>query len=291
VKKILVVSAMAVAGAAGLANAQVDNSVQLQLRFVEITPSPAAPAGTVTRSNTANSTATVTGSGAANRTRTFELQYTMTDGSGATFPAGLVSGTLNITGATGATYSQALLTNNQARVGGTTPLWPGPGATATTQTDTSGAAAGPLAGAAGMERPYRGGFATANNNADPSNGVAGPTGILNIVPLAISQTLTSPMHNAAGAFWFAIYEFNIAFPDGFGGSTASPLQYTITAHFNPDASTQAAFGFFNDGVAVPVTSTNGTNGVVTFGVVAVPAPASVALLGLGGLVAARRRRA
>jgi len=272
VKTFLVLSAAVVAGAAGLANGQaVDNTVQLRLRFVEITPHPADPTQTITRSATANTGTPVAG---ADRTRTFELQYSLSDGNGTTFPAGLVSGTFNITGAAGATYSQALLTNLQARTGGTTPLALG-------STDTSGPASGPLAGAAGMERPFRGGFATAGNNADPSNGVVGPTGILTIVPLAISQTLSSPITNN----WYGVYEFNVNFPNAF---SAAP--YTITAAFQPDPVTGATFGFFNDGVATPVTSTNSTSATVSFAVAAVPAPASVALLGLGGLVAARRRR-
>jgi len=263
------------AAVCSVTNAQtVDNSVQLRLRLVEITPHPADPTQTLTRAATANTgTGVFLGADPASRTRTFEVQYSLSDGNGTTHPAGLVSGTLNITGAAGVTYSQALLTNLQARTGGASALPLG-------GTDTSGPATGPLAGAAGMERPFRGGFSTAGNNADPANGTVVPSGIISIVPLAISQTLSSPITNQ----WFAIYEFNVLIP-----LIYLPPQYTIAAALQPDPGTGAAFGFFNDGVATPVTSTNALGAGVTFSVF-FPSPGVLTVLLASGLACAGRQR-
>ncbi len=290
-KTFLVLSALAVVGAAaGLANAQ-DNSVQIQLRVVEQLYGGVGGASTgnnFTRANIANVGTLVSG---ASRTRTFEIEYTMTNGNGTTFPAGLVSGVINITGPTG-TYSQALLTKGQAQAFNSTTNPQANQPRTLGSADTSGPTTGSSASgnpSTGVHEPYRGGFSpNRGNNADASNGTAGPTGILSIVPLALTQTLANPITPN----WYSVYSFSVVIPNNFGGPDAAhPQNFTIHVGFAPDAQTQSLFGFFDDGVPTPVTSTNGLGADLNIPAVAVPAPASVALLGLGGLIAARRRRA
>lgn len=207
--------------------------------------------------------------------RRFVLEYNVTDASGATFPAGLVASAINLTlsstgGAGVSTLAPALLTRFQANTNnGLTP----PNATS----DASGSPTGASVGVRGVHRPYRGGFAVVGNNADPSNGTAGTANglpaLLTILPLAISQT----DQNVPGAF-YGLFSFELTNFSGAGNIVIS-------------ASTDSAgFGYFDDGVAVPVTQA-GTFSTTFTQSVNIPAPASAALLGLGGLVAARRRRA
>jgi len=272
VKKFVVLSALAVAAAAGTTFGQggiVDNTVGLTLQIVQVTGTNNTGTG-YTRGTVGG---VAGGPVAPGTTLLFEVQYTMSDTGNGTFPAGLVSGVLNITGSAG-TYGFGALTKTQAGTGGAVP------ATA----DKSGPPTGALAGAAGLEKPYRGGFSTAGNNADPSNGTIGANGISSIVPLAISQTLANPL-SGTGNGWYMLYMFSVTVP-----ASGAQTPFTISADFAADPGTGSKFGFFDDGVATPDTSNNTTAGTVSFPVT-VPAPASAALLGLGGLVAARRRRA
>ncbi len=284
-KLSIIVLTAVVMGAGCSAYAQVDNSVQIQLRFVEqLYGGNGGPStgGNFTRSGTANVGSAV-GPFPGNRTRTFEIEYTMTNGSGATFPAGLVSGVISITGPVG-TYSQALLTKAQAQVFNATtnptanqPRLLGSG-------DTSGPTTGSSASgnpSTGVHEPYRGGFSpNRGNNADASNGTVGPNGILSIVPLALTQTLANPITPN----WYGLFSFSVVIPDNFGN-----MPFVIHAGFVPDAQTGALFGFFDDGVPTPVTSTNGLGADLTIPVI-FPAPGTLAVLGLGGLIASRRRR-
>jgi MYXO-CTERM domain-containing protein len=207
-------------------------------------------------------------------TRRFEIQYRLVDlnAADAFVPAGLTSGNLRIV-ASGGTLERAILSKNEARnpSGGL----PAVGTSVNLDTDNSiisGVAGSPWRG---MHQPFRGGFTTASDNTLPANGALSPDGMTlsQITPLTLSQS----DQNDGG--WYGLYSVNFI-------PTAGTGQINIS--FDADATTQQRFGFFSDGSPVPVTSGVATTDSAT---IVVPAPGAFALLGLGGLIAARRRRA
>ncbi len=280
-------AAVIAALAAAPALAVHDNSVQVQLRIVEQLyngQGGAATGGNFTRSLTVNTGTTILPlPGPANRTRTFEVEYTLTNGSGATHPAGLAGGIVNITGP-GASYSQALLTRAQAQLFDMTtnptanqPTVPG-GADNSGPTTGSSASGNPSLGVHGS---YRGSFSpNRGNNASQSNGTPGANGILSIIPIAFTQTLSAP----TAPDWYGLYSFSVVVPDSFSGD------FVIHADFSPDPTTHDAFNFFDDGVPGAVISNNIVGTAVHMTVFAVPAPGSLVVLGMAGLVISRRRR-
>ncbi len=87
----------------------------------------------------------------------------------------------------------------------------------------------------------------------------------------------------AGSYWLGGSEFNSEFADGWA-MTGS--QFESGEFGDIDLNVNGAFA----GSQVAGNLDTGNEPVVWFKVTVVPAPASVALLGLGGLVATRRRR-
>lgn len=263
--KKFAVSALAIAALAGVAQAQ---PVRLELRLVPQT-------GTVATSVVdAASSAEIT---AAGQSRRFEIQYRILDliDTDDIFPAGLTAGQMNVTvaGGVNATFSRALISRFEAQQAGGTPP---------TSPDASGAPTGALAGATGMHRPFRGGIpAPSPNNTHPSNGTIAANGITGITPLTLSQP--DQGNNNPGE-WYGLYSFDFLFNSGANGN------YTITAEFVADAGTGNRFAFFSDANPSPVQSTNATAGTIVQSVNVIPAPGAMALLGAGGLMAARRRR-
>ncbi len=270
--KKFAVSALAVAALAGSAMAQggATNDVQLQLRLVP-------QHGVLDTTTGIIDDAAPTAFTAAGQVQRYEVQFRLVDlnTGDAFFPAGLTSGNLRITitGGANSTLSRALLSRFEAQQAASTPP---------SSPDLSGPPTGAFAGATGMHKPYRGGIPSpAPNNDNPANGIfnASNSEISGITPLALSQS----DQNVADA-WYGLYSFDITAGSGLGSGAI-----TITAGFDADAGTGNRFGFFNDGDPVPVTSQNaqGATANLPFNI---PAPGTLALLGLGGLVAGRRRR-
>lgn len=149
----------------------------------------------------------------------------------------------------------------------------------------------PLDDTTGLIGQFRGGVTA---NSDPANAGGGALGnSWGIVPLALSApdhrswtngTTGNPSAantNAGTAVW-AIFSFDFVYQGGQVDFRASALA---------DAGTGNRFGYFARTGAtnnpIPQTSNLANDGTISF----VPAPGAAALLGLGGLIAARRRRA
>lgn len=276
--KKFTVSALAVAALAGSAIAQ---PVRMEFRIVPQTGTPPATVndGPLT---TAGTPITLSGT---ERTQRYELQYRILDliPNDDVFPAGLTAAEIDITVSNPASgsFARAQLSRFEAQLAGTVPP---------TTSDSSGLPSGAAIGRAGLHSPYRGGMSNQNDNTLPANGTpdvrAGVVGIFSVLPLAISQTNQgNPDVGSPNDAWFGLYSFTFTAADLFSGSV------TITAQAKADPNTQNSFGYFNDGMAVPVTSSNSVPGVTHLNIVAIPAPGAAALVGLGGLVAFRRRRA
>ena len=263
--KKFAVSALAIAALAGVAQAQ---PVRLELRLV---PQTGTLPGAITD---AASSAPITDVG---QSRRFEVQYRILDldANDDIFPAGLTAGQMNVTiaGGIAGTFSRALISRFEAQQAAGTPP---------TTSDTSGNPTGALAGATGMHRPFRGGIpAPSPNNTHPSNGTIATTGITGITPLTLAQP--DQGNNNPGE-WYGLYSFEFAYNSGANGN------YTITAEFVADSGTGNRFAFFSDANPSPVQSSSATAGTIVQNVNVIPAPGAMALLGAGGLMAARRRR-
>lgn len=272
--KKFAVSALAIAALAGTALGQgtSTNQVRLELRLVSQIGTPSNPASPVTSFDRADGRHEDSSSGLG-VARRFEVQYRLVDldGNDAFVPAGLTSGNLRIV-ATGGTLERAILSKNEARnpSGGLPPV----GQSVNLDTDNS-VISGTATAFRGLHAPYRGGVpAPAPNNDNAANGVfsAGNSVLSGITPLSLSQT----DQNDGG--WYGLYSFNFLPTAGSG---------TVDVSFDADAMTGNRFGFFTDGDPVPVTSPVAQGDTNT---ILVPAPGAMALLGLGGLIAGRRRR-
>lgn len=290
-KKVAVFSAVALLALAGSANAQSSlGGATLELRIV---PVDGTAATGLTRPG-ANADVLATDS---NRTRRFEVQYRIVDPNG--IAAGLSSMQFNITsslsgGTVGRTVDRAALTRFQGQTGNLNPGNTGL-PVSVGGSDTTGASA---TGHTGLHRPYRGGVpAPAPNNNNAANGIpvlgvagapsVGNPGINLITPLALSQT----DQNDGG--FYGLYSFTVTVGDSSLGTDSDNDGFVIvnlSAAAIPDGQTGNAWGGFEDGNPVPQTSTLRSNGSASFRV-EIPAPGSLALIGLGGLVATRRRRA
>jgi MYXO-CTERM domain-containing protein len=270
--KKFAVSALAVAALAGtaLGQGQTTNQVRLELRLVSQTGLPGT--SPVQSFDVAQHPDTSSGLGVARR---FEVQYRLVDldPNDAFVPAGLTAGQLRIV-ATGGTLERAILSKNEARnpSGGLPPI----SQSVNLDTDTSPISGNMTIGPfRGLQAPFRGGIpAPAPNNDNAANGTfsAGNTVLSGITPLSLSQT----DQNDGG--WYGLYSFNFLPTAGTGN---------VEISFDADPQTGNRFGFFTDGDPVPVTSPVATGDSAT---ILVPAPGAMALLGLGGLIAGRRRR-
>jgi uncharacterized protein (TIGR03382 family) len=272
--KKFVVPALAVAALAGSALGQgmTTDQVRLELRLVSQT-------GTVGTSVQSFDVATHPDTSSSNPRR-FEVQYRLVDlnTADAFNPAGLTSGNLRIV-ATGGTLERALLSRFESgNPTAGTPALPPVSTPVNLTTDTSIAAGN---GAQGLHRPYRGGIpAPQPNNTNAANGIfeSGNTVLRGITPLSLTQTdQYSPTDPDGG--WYGLYSFNFLPTAGAG---------TVVISFDADMTSGNRFGFYTDGDPVPVTSPVATGDNAN---IQVPAPGALALLGLGGLVAGRRRRA
>jgi len=300
--KKFAVSALAIAALAGSAMGQ---PVRFELRLVPQSGTVTSPAGL----GVTDLAATPNIGANADRTRRFELQYRVLDLDPNDFDfltgnpfvaAGLTAASINITvgNTTAGSFDRAQISRFEATTN--TPTTP------PSSTDQSGLPTpASAAGRAGLHAPYRGGLQNANDNTLPANGrivtnaafpaatggtPAGPvtTGIMGFVPLSISQNNQGAVNfGSDNMAWFGLYSFTFTAANGFGGSGTN---VTITAAAEADPNTANSFAWFNDGFAVPVTSGNSTSATQTFQVSAIPAPGAFALLGLGGLIAGRRRR-
>jgi len=288
-KKVLL-SAMVVAALTGSAMAQ--NDARFELRLVRQIGTPGNPGSSnpvVDVADPLNTVACVAGD-----TLRFELQYRIFDLNidDDNIPAGLSSATINIVSA-GGTLLRAQLSRNEGGSVATNPVSPDASGLPTgTTTTTDPAFSGPNSARRGLHAPFRGGMANASLNDLPSNGIvnvdanpdpglyapgSGNT-LLSITPLAIAQPNQGTSVGAEST-WYGLYSFNYVC-----GSANDQILVSAVA----DAQTGNRFGYFADGNPVPVTSNNAIGGFYN---IVVPAPGAAALLGLGGLIAARRRRA
>lgn len=284
--KKAVLSALVVAALAGTATAQ----VSLELRLVRQTGTPANPgASNPVNDVDVNSSVTTT----AGSVLRFEVQYRIlnlvkdadfdfVDDDGV-LPDGLSAATLQVSSINGSgSFAAAQLSRNEGQLAGIEQP---------PTSDTSGIGGLPNSVRRGLHNPYRGGLADANDNSLPSNGIF-LAGSFQFTPVAIAAThqgnpnnlpISDPrsgdINSNADETWFGLYTFNFTV----GGSNT-----VINVGAIADLDTGNRFGYFNDSSAVPLSSPNA--GTASYEII-VPAPGSVALLGLGGLLVARRRRA
>lgn len=291
-KKFAVLSAMAVLATAGAAFGQ-GAAVAAATLNLRIVPVSGSLPGTLTYQNdNVHDTVAATDAG-TNRIRRFSVQYQIVEGAGFEGAiASLASLQMNITGSVAggslatwgfdrAALSRAQGSNNLggAAVDSVDPV----GAS-----DTTGSATGTFAGVTGLHRAFRGGLspATSAGNTLPSNGTLAANGIFLITPLTLSQLNQYPDANPGA--WFGLYDFTVIVGDNNGpGDTVVTLNVNAVA----DAQTGNSWGAYEDGDVIPRTSRNSNGGSASFTVEAIPAPGALALVGLGGLVAGRRRRA
>lgn len=286
-KKFAVLSAMAVLAVAGAAQAQTGAAAAatLRLRIVPVDVTSASPLNLAFQGDNVHNTV---GASDTNRTRRFSVQYSISEGAGFEFfIASLASLQMNITSSVSGgslsslSFDRSALTRNQGG-GASTSQAPA------TPTDTSGNTIGATAGVTGLHNIWRGGLspATAAGNALPSNGTIVPTGINLITPLSLSQRDQFPANNPSA--WYGLYDFEVTVGDGVGGGSSVTLNLAVNAV--ADAQTGNSWGAYEDQDPIPRTSANSVGGTASFDI-AIPAPGALALVGLGGLVAARRRRA
>lgn len=290
-KKAAVLATVALLASAGSAFAQGEAvaAATLKLRIVPVDVTSASPLNLSYQNDNVHNTVLATDLG-TNRTRRFSVQYQIQEGAGFEgLIASLASMQFNITGSlSGGTLAnwgvdRALLTAAQSRTNlATNAVLP------VGSSDTSGDATGTFAGVTGLWRTYRGGLspATAAGNSLPSNGTLAANGILFITPLTLTQLNQYPANDPNA--WYGLYDFNVIVGDNMG-----PGEVTVTLDASPvvDGQTGNAWGGYEDGDVIPRTSQRFMGGRAQFGVEAIPAPGSLALIGLGGLIAARRRRA
>lgn len=286
--KTVALSVLAVLAAAGSATAQLPGdaaaAATLKMRIVPVDVTSASP---LNLSYQGDNTHNTVGATDTNRTRRFEVQYQIQEGAGFEFFIASLASMQFSVGASVAggslpapTMSRAVLTANQAAANSVLPV---------TSPDLSGNAAGPAnVNRQGLHGVWRGGLspATQAGNTLPANGTIAGSSINLITPLTLTQLNQLPANNTAA--WYGLYSFEVTVGAN-GGPTDSIVTTAITVAV--DAQTQNAWGAYEDADPIPRTSRLFMTQSASFAVEAVPAPGALALIGLGGLVAGRRRRA
>jgi MYXO-CTERM domain-containing protein len=289
--KKLVVSALALAALAGSAYGQAAQRNDFRLDLFLVLRSVAPANGVITDIQTGGSVDAVVGN-----TYRVELRYRINDGTADTVGSrGLTSSLIAITNTAGLQFGThinrgALSADQGAR--GALGILPGaapanPDNTAIDNGLNNGLVGAFPDGVTGMMDPFRGDMGGPMGDIlpqKPSNGLAVPGG-LTILPLSLSapnqNSFTGLAPNAGNTnsnmTRWGVYAFEFVYQGG---------AVIFTADAIADADTQNKFGFW-DGSPIPATSNQSAAGTIAF----IPAPASAALLGLGGLVAGRRRRA
>ena len=288
--KTVALSVVAVLAVAGGAQGQAATAAAtLNMRLVPVDVTSVSPLNLSYQNDTVHNTVADADS---NRTRRFEVQYQITEGAGfegviASLASMQFSITSSVVGGSLATpaLDRAILTLRQARTSTANnaiiPVSP---------TDTSGNSTGVNAGRRGLYASYRGGISPiapdTTGNTLPSNGILAPGAINLITPLTLAALDQAP--NDYPGEWFGLYAFEVTV-----GQNLSAADAIVNLAIAPavDAQTGNAWGAYEAG-PIPRTSQNFSVSGGSFAVEGViPAPASVALIGLGGLVATRRRRA
>lgn len=292
-KKAAVLAGMAVLAAAGSAFGQTGAATAaatLQMRIVPVDVTSASPLNLSYQNDSTHNTVLATDAG-TNRIRRFTVQYRIQEGAG--FEGAIASlsalqfnitATTSNSGLANVGFDRAALSRAQGSntVGGgaVDSGDPVPG------TDATGNTTGTFAGVTGLHRAWRGGLdpAGAGGNGLPSNGTIAANGIFLITPLTLTQLNQFPADNTSA--WYGIYDFTVIV-----GDSTQDVTVNLAVNSVADQQTGSAWGGYEDGINIPQTSRNFTGFGASFDVQAVPAPGSLALIGLGGLVAARRRRA
>lgn len=289
--KKFAISALAVAALAGSALGQ---SARVDLRIVPQNGTPGVAPG-VSEDAVADTAGARVTLGAAKR---FEVQYRIIDliTTDTIVPAGLSALVMNITvsNAANGTLTRAITSLSEANAGARPPRTAGQPAPTVVwlMGPTPDVSAANPTGRTGMHSPFRGGFSDQNDNNLAANGTPAPGALNGILPLSLSQNNQGlagfdlsvdqdGSQRLTGGEWYGLYSF-IFTPGAVG-------DFTITATATADPGTGNRFGYFNNGIPVPAQSTQAADGLF-FGRI-IPAPGTLALLGLGGLVAGRRRRA
>ena len=277
--KKIVLSALAVAAFAGAANAQVGSTMTLQLM-------------TVARSGTAQTgLADIAGpvSVGPGQTVNLEIRYRIVDSNGATdsfLCNGLVAASIDVsTGLSSAfgTFATAASGGFGARLTTTQKNAPNEsGPNGVFANDNSGS--GNIGVVYGNHAPFRTGVFPNSNGTAPAG-----LGITNILPLATAD-VNNPSYDGNGDqtdIWYGLYSFEYTAPAVVGSAFQVPV--TLSS-----LSGNGQFWLLNldtGGVASTAFGTGRTFSSSPLTINVTPAPGAAALLGLGGLVAARRRRA
>jgi hypothetical protein len=290
-KKFAVLSAVGMLALAGAAYGQGEAAAAATLKM-RIVPVDDAGGVLTFQNDTAHNDVLVTDLG-TNRIRRFSVQYQIQEGAGFEgIIASLASMQFNVTGSVAGGnivnwgFDRAALSRAQgSNTVGIAALDSGDPAPAS---DATGATTGTFAGVTGLHRAWRGGLspATAAGNALPSNGTIAANGIFLITPLSLTQLNQFPANDPAA--WYGLYDFTVIVGDNTGPGDAI---VNLMAAPVADAQTGNSWGGYEDGDTIPRTSRNSMTTGASFRVEAIPAPGSLALVGLGGLIAARRRRA
>jgi hypothetical protein len=291
----LCLSALTLAAAAGAASAQVDPT-----RFgIEVTPVLRTYTdngdGTLTATDRPSGFTVDTRSGAS--TVRLELRYRIT-------VSGSATGAYTVGSST---YSSGGLASTSVNINMSTPLSAGASLSTAPIGNNAGAGGGPNTGSGfsnpdagidpgsgfGMYAPWRTGVVPPDDSFGGNNGVRIANTIDNILPLATSapdQRSTGPSRT------WSVYAVDLDLPANYLTPDPSGMQViTFSVVRGVSNGTPAPFLFFprinnsNSSTAIEGLGQYST-GSVTLTIIGVPAPASAALLGVGGLVAARRRR-
>jgi len=280
VKKI-VLSALALVAAAGVANAQAPN-FRLDVNLFGRQYSP-VDADLITQATNVASGVIVSNAAGSNNIIRLEGRYRLFGvgstngvyGAGTTAQSsgGLAAASLNLASSLSLSPGslRAAASANPATSFGTSATFPNPQDIDTTN-------------APGLYAPFRTGVfidVPAGTGLGNSNGDFSANGLTNILPITTSAPDHRSGSSSNGLFWglFAV-DFN---PTGLAAG-----QYTFTVSQTGVAQYYPRIGTANASAAIE--SQGGFQGS-SFTVSVIPAPGAAALLGLGGLLVARRRRA
>lgn len=262
----------------------------LNLRIVPVDVTQADPLHLAFKSDTMHN-AVLAGQVGAERVRRFSVQYQLREGAGF---EGLLDGLavcdFSITGTvSGGTVSslvfdRAALTRAQgsnveggAGLDSMDPVGP---------TDSSGNTTGIYTGVTGLHRMWRDSLAikTAAGNNLPHNGTPGAGGIFQAEAVRFAPADQRPA-DYPGA-WFGLYEFTVAVGDAAaGGDVTVGVNIQV---LTSDPATGAIWAVHGGGILLGAQNYSVTG--ASFQVQSVPAVSSLAVLGLGGFAATRRRR-